>query len=123
MYSCSIKSHCPQEHYVEVYPALRQPLSPIDFCNVILVAAHTSYLAWGSDSCMSFKGTCALNLFIMLPCVFLPHKLGTSLQLVLGPQECETLLKTLERVNKTYKQQVCALVIAPMALGPHSRTC
>ncbi len=120
---CSIKSHCPKEHNAEVYPALRQLLSPIDFCNVILVAAHTSYLAWGSDSCMSFKESRALNLFIMLPCVLLPYKLGTSLRLVLWMQEYETLLKTPEQVNKTYKQQVCALIIAPLALGAYSTTC
>lgn len=105
------------------FAALRQSLSPIDFRNVILVAAHTSYLAWGSDSCMSFKESCALNLFIMLPCVLIPYKLGTSLRLVLRIQECETLLKTLEQVNKTYKQQVGALIIAPLALGAYSTTC
>lgn len=122
-YSWSIKSHCPRERNVVFYPALSQSLSHTDFCNVILVAAHAWYLALGSDSCMSFKESRALNLFIMLPCVLLPYKLGTSLQLVLQTQECETLLKTLEQVNKTYKQKVCALVITPLALGAHSTTC
>lgn len=37
--------------------------------------------------------------------------------------EGETPLKTLEQVNKTYKQQVWTLIIAPLALGPHSTTC
>lgn len=71
---------------------------------------------------MSFKESCALNLFIMLPRALLPYKLGTSLRLVLRTQEFETLLKTLEQVNKTYKQQVCALIIAPLALGAHGTT-
>lgn len=34
--------------------------------------------------------------------------------------EAETPLKTLEQVNKTYKQQVWTLIIAPLALGPHN---
>ena len=72
---------------------------------------------------MSFKESRALNLFIMLPRVLLPYKLGSGLQLVLRTQECETLLKTLEQVNKTYKQKVCALAIIPLALGAHSTTC
>lgn len=72
---------------------------------------------------MSFKGNCDLKLFIMLPYVLLPLKLGTSLRLVLRTPECETLLKTPEQVNKTYKQQVCALIIAPLALGAYSTTC
>lgn len=69
---------------------------------------------------MSFKESRALHLFIMLPCVLPPYKLGTSLRLVLRTQEFETLLKTLEQVNKTNKQQVCALIIAPLALGAYS---
>lgn len=117
--SCSIKSHCPQEHTVEVYPALRQSHSSIDFRNVILVAAHTSYLARGSDLCMSFKESCVLNLFIVCQ----PCKLGTSLRLVSWMQECENLLKTPKQVNKTYKQQVCALIITPLALGAYTTTC
>lgn len=39
-YSCSIKSHFPQEHNVEVYLTLGQSRSPKDFCNTILVAAQ-----------------------------------------------------------------------------------
>lgn len=39
-YSCSIKSHFPQEHNVEVYLTRRQSRSPKDFCNTILVAAQ-----------------------------------------------------------------------------------
>lgn len=79
-YSSSIECDFHWEHNVDVYPALRLSLSPIDFCNVIHVAADTSYLARGSDSWTTFKESCALNLFIMLPCVLLPHKLGTRLR-------------------------------------------
>lgn len=59
----------------------------------------------------------------MLPCALLPCELGTSLRLVLLMQECETPLNTQEQVNKTCKQQVCAPVITPSALGAHSATC
>lgn len=79
-YSSSIECDFHWEHNVDVYPALRLSLSPIDFCNVIHVAADTSYLARGSDSWTTFKESCALNLFIMFPCVLLPHKLGTRLR-------------------------------------------
>jgi len=93
-------------------------------CNVILgsthIIAHTSYLARGSDSRLPFKESRALNFFIMLPSVLLPYNLGTSLQLVLRTQELETLVKTLEQVNKTNKQQVGALIITPLALGTYN---
>lgn len=56
----------------------------------------------------------------MLPGVLLPYKLGTSLQLVLRTQEFETLLKTLEQVNKTNKQQVGGRIIAHQALSVYN---
>lgn len=72
---------------------------------------------------MSFSESCALNLLIMLPPVLRPHKPETSLHLVSRTQECETQLKTLEQVNNTYKQQVSALIITPMALVAYGTGC
>lgn len=87
------------------------------------MAAHTSHLAWGSDSYMSFKESYALNLFIVLPHALPPREPATSPRLASWTLECETPPKTLEQVNKTHKQQVCALIIAPSTLGARSATC
>lgn len=64
-----------------------------------------------------FQRESCFELVIMLPCALLPYKLGTCQRLVLRTQGFETLLKTLEQVNKVYKQQVCALIIAPLLQG------